>query len=298
MSSENPNDITMPDADVKIIPIFLLIDISNSMNKHVGNVPRISIVNQCMREMFAELAQMSNFKNEIDVSIITFGNGAECVLNLCDVEQAKWSDLKASEWTNLSAALRLVKQIVEDRTKLPVYAGRPSIVLVSDGVPCPPPEAKQIDKDWQSAMTEFLTTGRTKDCDRFALGISVEDKAQEALKRFISGQDEDHLALAEDASGIVKFFRYISTHTLKKTRVGGGNAQPHQSNQMTSVRAQPMVPRQRTVTRTVQRAPQSTSTKQPQQPQDQSVQPITPPPSTTSSAAETPKPKKKNPFMH
>ena len=46
MSSENPNDITMPDADVKIIPIFLLIDISNSMNKHVGNVPRISIVNQ------------------------------------------------------------------------------------------------------------------------------------------------------------------------------------------------------------------------------------------------------------
>lgn len=235
------NTIPEPDDNTSIIPVIFLIDISGSMRTIVpgyegrptgetitedgqryrvveGGKSRIDVVNENLRELFKELRAVSMNNNEIDVSIIAFGDHASCVLNLCAVEQAQWVDMEARGGTNLADALRLAKSIIDDpeRKLFPNHCGRPSIVLVSDGKP---------NTGWERPLQDFVTNGRTAKCDRFALGIGPETN-RETLKAFIHGDESGHLFDAQNATEIIQFFRYISTRTQDKSRTMGAKTVP------------------------------------------------------------------------
>ena len=231
------NTIPEPDDNTKIIPVIFLIDISGSMRRIVSNYEecrptgrtiiedgkryrevdggktRIEVVNENLRNLFKELRAVSMNNNEIDVSIVAFGDHANCILNLCAVEQAQWVDMEAKGGTNLADALRLAKSMIDDpeRKLFPNDCGRPSIVLVSDGDP---------NTGWERPLQDFVTNGRTAICDRYALGIGPETN-RETLKAFIHGNESGHLFDAQNATEIIQFFQYISTRTQEKSRTKG-----------------------------------------------------------------------------
>jgi uncharacterized protein YegL len=224
-----PFEIPEPDADCRIIPVFLLVDVSGSMTTKViengtqSNLSRIDLVNRNMRLMLEEMGRASSDTTEIDVCIIAFGSDAECIMNLCAADQAPWRDLKAGGATNLAAALRMGKAMVEDRTKMPRSSGRPFFVLVSDGHPYP------SEQHWQEELQKFTSEGRTARSFRYALGIG-EGTDENMLKQFISGNPDNFLRHANDALGIIEFFEYIKTQTItfSKTNTLPGEQRPQE----------------------------------------------------------------------
>lgn len=209
------NEIPMPDADIRIVPVILLVDVSGSMNEPVTGTGvddgsrKINVVNKYMRQFFQELAGMSDINTELDVCIITFGTQANVILHLCSVDQANWQDLTAGGQTNLTEALQKAKEIIESRN-MPKNCGRPSLLLISDGHPYPA-------NNWQTVLTDFISNGRTARCDRFALGIGRETDYN-MLSKFSS--KPDWVFEAQNVMNIGEFFHYVSTHTKTKTKTG------------------------------------------------------------------------------
>lgn len=209
------NEIPMPDADIRIVPIILLVDISGSMTEKVtgsgadDGLSKIAVVNKYMRMFFGELASMSDINTELDACIIAFGTHASVILHLCSIDQANWQDLSASGQTNLTEALQKAKEIIESKN-MPKNCGRPSLILISDGHPCPT-------NNWQAELENFITNGRTARCDRFALGIGSETDYN-MLSKFAS--KTDWVFEAQNVMNIGEFFHYVSTHTKTKTRTG------------------------------------------------------------------------------
>lgn len=210
------NEIPLPDADIRIVPVFLLVDISGSMTEPVSGTgaddgaPKIAVVNKYMRQFFTELAKMSDINTELDVCIIAFGTHADIKCHLSAIDQVHWQDLSAGGQTNFTEAMQKAKEIIDDRNKMPKNCGRPSLLLISDGRPFP-------ENNWTKVLEDFVTNGRTALCDRFALGIGRETDYG-MLAKFASNQN--WVFKAQNVMDIGKFFRYVSTHTKTKTRTG------------------------------------------------------------------------------
>ena len=210
------NEIPLPDADIRIVPVVLLVDVSGSMNDKVSGTGnddgsrKIEVVNKYMRQFFDELAKMSDLSTELDVCIISFSTNARVDLNLCSVDQAAWSDLKADGTTNFTEALQKAKEIIENRNLMPKNCGRPSLLLISDGQPYPA-------NNWKAVLDDFVKNGRTAICDRFSLGIGKETDYN-VLSMFAS--KPEYVFEAQNVMSIGEFFHYVSTHTQTKTRAG------------------------------------------------------------------------------
>ena len=209
------NEIPMPDADIRIVPVILLVDVSGSMGDPVigagtdDGSRKITVVNKYMRLFFQELANSSDLSTELDACIIAFGTHADVILHLCAIDQAGWQDLTANGQTNLTEALEKAKEIIESRN-MPKNCGRPSLLLISDGHPYPA-------NNWRAVLEDFISNGRTARCDRFALGIGRETDYN-MLGMFAS--KPEWVFEAQNVMNIGEFFRYVSTHTKAKTRAG------------------------------------------------------------------------------
>ena len=109
--------------------------------------------------------------------------------------------------TPLGTALRMAKDLIEDKNETKTKWYRPAVVLVSDGYP---------NDSWQSPLRDFVSTGRTARCQRLSMGIGndadfnmLRDFASEDLEK-ISGTDK-FCFKAEYAADIVKVFKLISS---------------------------------------------------------------------------------------
>jgi uncharacterized protein YegL len=193
--------------DAKPLPVILLLDVSGSMDGY-----KIDALNQSVRQMIASFADEESTKAEIHVSIITFGGAAELHIDMTPASQINWDDLVAEGNTPLGAALRIAKQLVEDKGRIPSRAYRPCVILVSDGQP---------NDQWKSEMDSFIREGRSAKCDRWALGVG-DDVDVKMLKSFLN-DPEKSVFEAEDASDIQKFFRFITMSTTTRSKSADPN---------------------------------------------------------------------------
>ncbi|WP_276948379.1 vWA domain-containing protein [Acetatifactor muris] len=200
----------------KKLPVILLLDVSGSMD---GD--KIDSLYDATVDMIESFAAAQAKEQSIDVAIITFGRSVELHTPYTPVKelQAKGVDrFQADGMTPMGTALKMAKDMIEDRQVTPSRIYRPAVVLVSDGEP---------NDDWKGPMDAFINTGRSMKCQRFAVAIGTgADRG--VLERFT--QDADKVFFAGDASDLSEHFRTISMTVSTNSVAPNSNAVPTPSD--------------------------------------------------------------------
>lgn len=186
-------------AKAKPLPVVLLLDTSSSMNAG-GEQSKINELDAAVREMIKDFAHEEQLETEIQVSVITFGyDGVQLALPYTNASKVQMKKLEAQGNTPMGTALRMAKDMIEDKETTPSRAYRPLVILCSDGAP---------NDDWEGPMDNFIKEGRSSKCDRMAMAIG-SDANESVLKRFIEGT-ENPLFYTKDASTMHKFFKFVT----------------------------------------------------------------------------------------
>lgn len=194
----------------RLLPVYVLADVSGSM----AEAGKIGSLNQGVRELLAALADAGELFAQPQVGVITFGGtSARLHQQLLPAPQVQWRDMSADGMTPMGAAFTVARQQIEDRNVISGRAYRPVLVLVSDGQP---------NDNWEGPLDDLLTSERGSKADRFALAIGP-DADRTMLARF-TGSRERVLG-AQDAKGILAFFRFVTMSVLNRSRA----AQPNQA---------------------------------------------------------------------
>lgn len=186
-------------AKAKPLPVVLLLDTSSSMNAG-GEQSKIAELDSAVRDMIKDFAHEEQLETEIQVSVITFGyDGVKLALPYTNASKVEMKKLEAQGNTPMGTALRMAKDMIEDKETTPSRAYRPLVILCSDGAP---------NDDWEAPMDNFIKDGRSSKCDRMAMAIG-SDANEAVLKCFIEGT-ENPLFYAKDASSMHKFFKFVT----------------------------------------------------------------------------------------
>ena len=184
----------------RVLPLILLADTSSSMREWMGEL------NTAIRDMLGTLKEQESLKAEIHISFITFGNGgAKLHTALTPVSNIEFNDFTEGGMTPLGGALRIAKEIVENREIIPSKSYAPIILLLSDGGP--------NDDGWEDEMHRFINDGRSKKCMRMSLGIG-RDYDYDVLKSFSSSGE---VYEAKDSTNIIDFFKFMTMTIKEKT---------------------------------------------------------------------------------
>ena len=198
----NPKNYKAPVA--RPLPVVLLLDVSGSMaGEKINNL--YNAVTEMVKTFEAEAVK----ETIINVAIITFG--AEIELHTPYTPVAKLasegiSRFSANGLTPMGIALRMAKDMIEDKDTTSGKSYRPAVVLVSDGWPT---------DDWKVPLDNFINDGRSGKCQRFSVAIG-NDADNDLLRQF--ADDDDSMFTAETAGDIASKFRKITMSVSMRSR--------------------------------------------------------------------------------
>lgn len=204
----DPSKYSAPKA--KPLPVMLLLDSSGSMRG-----VKMDTLNSAVHTMLDDFGDLSKNETDIVVSIIEFNNGAFRHCPFTTASQVNYQDLTAGGGTNMGQALKMAKDIIEDKEETPGNAYRPLIILVSDGMP---------NNGWETPLREFVGGGRSQKCDRMAMAIGV-DACKSVLEQFTEGTGHDVFE-AHQAGDIKKFFKFVTMSVTQRSVSGNPNEVP------------------------------------------------------------------------
>lgn len=193
------------------LPIFVLADTSGSMRGE-----KINELNLALREMLNALNAADDIRGKFQLSVISFGGEVKVLQPLADVDGLVLTELSAAGNTPMGQAFEMVREMIEDRNVVSSRAYTPTIVLISDGLPTDCTEEMYRRKnyfDWEP-LIDLHNGERASKCQRMALGIG-EDADVDMLKSFIDNP-EIPVIKTKDASGITKFFRWVTMSTVAR----------------------------------------------------------------------------------
>ena len=118
----------------RTLPVILLLDTSGSMRED----DKIDVLNDSVAEMIKELASVDAGHGFITLTLIAFGgDAAEIIQRNVPVGEIEFTPLAAGGKTPMGHAFELARELIEDRDEISSKAYRPTIALVSDGIPVP-----------------------------------------------------------------------------------------------------------------------------------------------------------------
>ncbi|MCA9713255.1 MAG: VWA domain-containing protein [Myxococcales bacterium] len=199
------------------LPVIVLADVSGSMSVD----GKIQALNLAVHEMLAAFQDEADLRAEIHLAVITFG-GAEAKLHL-PLKPARvqtWSELGAGGRTPLGASLNLTHALIEDREVIPSRAYRPTIVLVSDGIPT---------DSWRDPLKRLLASERGGKAFRMTLAIGA-DADRDMLRAFLD-DPEGRVYEADDARKIREFFQLVTMSVSSRSRSANPNSAPPPSDE-------------------------------------------------------------------
>ena len=183
-------------AKARPLPVILMLDRSGSMGGE-----KISTLNSAVNEMIQSFKSVGQGEVEINLGIISFGDGgATYDLPLQPVAGINNVSLQANGGTPMGMALRMAKDLIEDKEIIPSNGYRPTVVLVSDGMP---------NDDWEKPLENFIKDGRSSKCDRQAMEIQAGANGEAVLDKFLEGT-ENKLFHAAEVSKIKDFFKFVT----------------------------------------------------------------------------------------
>ena len=189
----------------------MLADTSGSMRGE-----KINELNLALREMLNTLNAADDIRGKFQLSVIAFGGDVKVLQPLADIEGLILTELSAAGNTPMGQAFEMVREMIEDRNVVSSRAYTPTIVLISDGLPTDCTEEMYRRKnyfDWEP-LVDLHNGERSSKCQRMALGIG-EDADIDMLKSFIDNP-EIPVIKTKDASGITKFFRWVTMSTVAR----------------------------------------------------------------------------------
>lgn len=183
-------------AKARPLPVILMLDGSGSMGGE-----KIKTLNSAVNEMIQSFKDEASKEIGIQIGVIIFGDGgANYALPLQDVSSIENVELTANGGTPMGMALKMAKDLIEDKDIIPSCGYKPAVILVSDGAP---------NDSWQEPMKEFTSSGRSSKCDRYAMEIQAGQEGEEVLNLFLEGT-ENKIFHANQASKIKDFFRFVT----------------------------------------------------------------------------------------
>ena len=196
------------------LPVILLADVSGSMSVH----GKIDALNRAVSDMIGVFAEEGSNRAEIHVAVVTFGGEAKVHQPLTPARDVSWTPMTASGMTPLGAALTLTTDMVENPEVVPSRAYRPTLILVSDGMP---------NDDWRPPLQRLLQSPRASKAFRFAMGIGP-DADLNMLREFLN-DPEGQVFQAEDARSILEFFKFVTMSVVSRSRSARPNQPPPDS---------------------------------------------------------------------
>ena len=197
----------------KPLPVILLLDVSGSMDgEKIDNLYDATI------DMIDTFSDSNSREISIEVAIITFGNEVKLYnestpyMKVTELKNQGLVAFKANGLTPLGTALRMAKDIIEDKDLTPSKVYRPAVVLVSDGQPT---------DNWQEPLDKFINDGRSKKCQRFAIAIGT-DVDKSVLEKFAG--DYKNLFEAEEAKDIEKVFKTVTMSVSMRAKSQNPNS--------------------------------------------------------------------------
>ena len=179
-------------------------DKSGSMNVD----GKIDALNLSLKNFIASLKGESTSKVDIQVSVYSFGgNDATCDLPLTSVSKIDAiPSYEGAGRTPMGLAFEKIKSLIEDKDCIPSRAYRPTIVLITDGIPT---------DDYAVRMCGLTDEGRSSKAFRMAMAIG-DDADKEMLASFVS--TPEYLVAGDKARDIVNFFRYVTMSVTSRTK--------------------------------------------------------------------------------
>ena len=203
----------------RALPIFVLADASGSMRGE-----KINELNLALREMQNALRNVDDIRGKFQLCVISFGNTVNVEQPLADINEINLPELTASGNTPMGEAFDMVREMIENREIVSSRSYAPTIVLISDGIPTDCSEeiyqSKKYD-DWDP-LVNLHSGERTSKSQRLALGIGV-DADYGMLKKFINNS-EIPVIKSNDATGITKFFKWVTMSTIARMNSVNPNA--------------------------------------------------------------------------
>lgn len=184
-------------AKARPLPVIILADTSGSMSVD----GKIQTLSKALHDMIGTFAGQSRLHAEIQVAIITFGNRkAELALPLTLAKDiGDFSQLPANGDTPMGQAFDTVRELLEDRERIPSRAYRPTLVLLSDGQPT---------DAWEAPLKALMSAERASKASRFAMAIGA-DADERPLKAFANDL-EAPVFRGHEARDIIRFIRAVT----------------------------------------------------------------------------------------
>lgn len=184
------------------LPVLLLVDVSGSMAED----GKLAALNTALRDMVQAFSEERSGGAEIQLAVLAFGGReARVHLPLQPARDVRYEVMEAAGHTPLGSALALATRILEDRALIPGRAYRPTVVLVSDGVPT---------DDWEAPLEALLAAPRASRALRLALAVG-EDADLEVLTRFAG---DSQVRQAHEARQLRRFFRFVTMSVTARSR--------------------------------------------------------------------------------
>ena len=178
------------------LPVIVGLDRSGSMSRD----GKIDALNLAFRE-FVNSIKDEDTAVDLKLAIFSFGNDtATCDLSLTsvgDIDPEKYSFV-ANGRTPMGQVFHMMKEMIEDRNIIPSRSYKPTIVLLTDGMPT---------DAYQMPMKELIEEGRSAKAFRIAMAIG-DDADKDMLSSFVSSPEL--LISGQDARDIKKFFRFVT----------------------------------------------------------------------------------------
>lgn len=195
----------------RALPIFILADTSGSMRGE-----KINELNLALREMLTALNDVDDIRGKFQLCVIGFGGDVNVIQPLADIDGLQLPELNAAGNTPMGEAFDTVREMIEDRNVVSSRAYAPTIVLISDGIPTDCSEEIYHSKEYSKwePLNNLHSAERSSKSQRLALGIGA-DADFGMLKEFINNP-EIPVIKANDASGITKFFRWVTMSTVAR----------------------------------------------------------------------------------
>lgn len=212
----NPATYKAPVA--KKLPVVLLLDVSGSMEGE-----KIDQLYDCVVEMVDSFVEQKLKETIIDVAIITFGAEVKLqspcsenqpYVSVSDLQNHGISRFYADGMTPMGTALRMAKDLIEDKNYTPSNIYRPAVLLLSDGKP---------NDSWRTPLDEFIKSGRSAKCQRFAIPIG-NDADRSVLREFTG--DDNSIFFAENALDIADAFQKFTMSVSMRATSRNPNSIP------------------------------------------------------------------------
>lgn len=186
------------------LPVIVAVDRSGSM----GSDGKIDALNIALKDFINSLKE-EDTAVDLQVALFSFGGSdAICELPLTPVDKidADVYEFKAFGRTPMGQAFTMIKGMIEDKDIVPSRSYKPTIVLLTDGIPT---------DDFVTPMNALITEGRSSKAFRIAMALG-DDADKNMLAKFVSSPEL--LVSGESARDIKKFFRFVTMSVTSRTR--------------------------------------------------------------------------------